>query len=80
VIEVSGLSQPKSYRGAYYREAAEKLADRVDASVILTGGIRTLDDIIPICEESKVQFFGMARPFMAHPDYLLRMKAVPRHS
>lgn len=73
-IEVSGLSQPKFYRGAYYREAAEKLADRVDASVILTGGIRTLDDIIPICEESKVQFFGMARPFMAHPDYLLKMK------
>ena len=73
-IEVSGLSQPRFYRGAYYREAAEKLAERVDASVILTGGIRSLEDMTEICNESKVQFFGMARPFMRFPDYLLRLK------
>ena len=73
-IEVSGLSQPRFYRGAYYREAAEKLAERVDASVILTGGIRALKDMNEICEESGVQFFGMARPFMAQPDYLLKLK------
>ena len=73
-IEVSGLSQPRFYRGAYYREAAEKLAERVDATVILTGGIRTLKDMNEICKESGVQFFGMARPFMAQPDYLLKLK------
>ena len=73
-IEASGLSQPHQYRGAYYREAAELLAEHVDASVILTGGIRTLEDVQEIASESKVRYFGMARPFLAHPDYLLRMK------
>lgn len=73
-IEVSGLGQPRFYRCAYYREAAEKLADKVDVSVILTGGIRSLEDMMTICEESKVQFFGMARPFMLRPDYLLKLK------
>lgn len=73
-IEVSGLVQPRVYKGAYYREAAEKLAESIDASVILTGGIRNLDDMVSICNESKVCFFGMSRPFIAHPDYLLRLK------
>ena len=73
-IEVSGLSQPRFYRGAYYREAAEKLADKINASVILTGGIRSLEDMISICDESNVRFFGMARPFMAHPDYLILLR------
>lgn len=73
-IEVSGLTQPRSYRGAYYREAAERLSERIDKSVILTGGIRLLKDMEEISAESKVQAFGLSRPFIRDPYYLLKLK------
>ena len=44
-IEVNGMVHPSFYKGAYYREAAERLAERIDASVILTGGLRSLADM-----------------------------------
>ncbi|MCC8164053.1 MAG: NADH:flavin oxidoreductase [Lachnospiraceae bacterium] len=73
-IEVSGMRQPRVYKGAYYREAAERLAERINAPVILTGGVRSVEDMQVICAESRVQFFGMSRPFLAHPDYITRLK------
>ncbi len=73
-IEVSGMVQPRFYRGAYYREAAENAAKQIDADVILTGGIRSLEDMNEICNESKVRFFGMSRPFLSYPNYLKGMK------
>ena len=73
-IEVSGLTQPRSYRGAYYREAAERLSERIDKSVILTGGIRLLKDMEEISAESMVQAFGLSRPFIRDPYYLLKLK------
>ncbi|MDO4649735.1 MAG: NADH:flavin oxidoreductase [Eubacteriales bacterium] len=73
-IEVSGMVHLRLYRGAYYREAAEMAADQISADVILTGGVRSLEDMQDICNESKVQFFGMSRPFLSYPDYILRLK------
>lgn len=74
-IEVSGMVQPRFYQYAYYREAAEKAAEQITADVIVTGGIRTIEDVRGIAKESKAQFFGMSRPFLVHPDYVLQLKA-----
>lgn len=55
---------------AYYKDGAIQLADRVDVPVILTGGLREKSDIENIVENSKVQFFGFARPFMRNINFL----------
>ena len=73
-IEVNGMVHPNFYKRVYYREATERLAERIDASVILTGGLRNLADMNEIAGESNVRFFGMSRPFIRHPDYLLKLK------
>lgn len=72
-IEVSGMAQPSFYQDAYYREAAELAASQIDADVILTGGIRSLEGMESIAAESEVKFFGMSRPFLRYPDYLARL-------
>lgn len=59
-IEVSGMMQPRIYRGAFYRDEAEQLAARACASVIVTGGIRSLQDMEEMAAESNLQFFGMS--------------------
>ncbi len=73
-IEVTGLVYPRIYSGAYYRKAAGLLTGIVDASVIVTGGIRTLSDVQSLYDENGIKFFGMSRPFMADANYLERMK------
>lgn len=71
-IEVSGEqwhSHSHNER-AYYKDAAIQLADCVDVPVILTGGLREKADIKNIIANSKVKFFGFARPFMRNTDFL----------
>jgi 2,4-dienoyl-CoA reductase-like NADH-dependent reductase (Old Yellow Enzyme family) len=73
-VEVSGMVHPRMYRGAYYREAGERLSEQINKSVILTGGLRNLKDMLEIANESRLRFFGMSTPFIRYPDYLLRIK------
>ena len=47
-----------------------RLAGLVDTPVILTGGLRSMQDILPIYQHSRVSLFGFARPFMADPTFL----------
>ncbi len=71
-IEISGLgwrSHTPDER-AYYKDAAVRLAGLVDTPVILTGGLRSMQDILPIYQHSRVSLFGFARPFMADPNFL----------
>lgn len=71
-IEISGLgwrSHTPDER-AYYKDAAIRLSELVDTPVILTGGLRSMDDLRPLYEHSKVSLFGFARPFMTNPNFL----------
>ena len=76
-IEISGeqWSAHKPSGRAYYKEPAEKLAALVQTPVILTGGLRTLDDISDIYEHSNIEFFGFARPFMMNTDFVKELEA-----
>ena len=73
-IEVSGMVHPRMYRGAYYREAGEQLSEQISKSVILTGGLRNLEDMVENANESRLRFFGMSTPFIRYPDYLLNIR------
>lgn len=71
-FEVSGeqWSLHRNNERAYYKDAAVQLAERVDVPVILTGGLREKADIENIAGNSKVQFFGFARPFLRNINFL----------
>lgn len=75
-IEVSGNAWKKHgiLERAYYQDAAKKLANQVQTTVILTGGIREWTDMKPIDQTSHVHFFGFSRPLMNDPNYLQTLK------
>lgn len=75
-IEVSGdrWKSHKSNERAYYKDAAIKLASLVKTPVIVTGGLRSLEDILPIYESSNVKLFGFSRPFLLNPFFLKTLK------
>lgn len=75
VIEVSGNAW-KNHRpeeSAYYKDAAIELSELVNIPIILTGGLKSLDDILPIYNNTKVQFFGFARPLMKDPNFINKL-------
>ena len=71
-IEISGnkWNFHKLNERAYYKEAAIKLANMIDTPIILTGGLREMNDIISIYQNSHVQFFGFARPFIKDTHFI----------
>lgn len=70
-IEVSGAWY--SLKGnSYFREYAEKMAADNKVPVILTGGIRNLDTINELLENTAIEYFAMSRPFIAEPDLVNR--------
>lgn len=59
---------------AYFKDVAMKLSQKIKTPLILTGGLRTLEDILPIYEHSHVQFFGFARPFIRNHHFIKSLK------
>ena len=75
-IEVSGTTWivQKPTDKPLYLEQATKLAEEVSIPVILTGGVRNIDQMNQILATTKIQYFGMARPLIREPDLLQRWK------
>lgn len=75
-IEISGgdWGSRKPDEHAYYKEAAIKLGEMTDTPIILTGGIRNIEVISKLADESKIKFFGLSRPLMRFPDFVNRMR------
>lgn len=78
-VEVSGdgWTAHKKDERAYYKDAAMRLSEAVDTPVILTGGLRSMADIAPICENSRVELFGFARPFVSNPNFIETLRSTP---
>ena len=75
-IEISGRNW-RSFEEkdrAYFKDAAMKLSEKIDIPVILTGGLRDMDDMKSVYENSSVSLFGFARPFMQNPSFLETLK------
>lgn len=71
-FEVSGdqWRKHKTDERLYYQNAAIQLSERIDSSVILTGGIRTLSDMGQVYQNSNVKLFGFSRPFLKDPAFI----------
>jgi len=53
---------------AYHAAYATRIADAVDAPIILVGGLRSLDVIEALRKNTKIGFFSLSRPLLAEPD------------
>ncbi|MDR3279431.1 MAG: NADH:flavin oxidoreductase [Synergistaceae bacterium] len=74
-IEVSGNFTPARFKpGPYFRDAAERIADENNVTVVLTGGNRKFSDMTAMLNTTNVHFFGMARPFIREPKLMERFR------
>jgi 2,4-dienoyl-CoA reductase-like NADH-dependent reductase (Old Yellow Enzyme family) len=87
LIEVSGgsFSSPEGkgpIRGnlitedmeSYFKDYAAKIAKEVDVPVALVGGNRSIDCMDKILNETEIEYFSLARPFICEPDLINRWK------
>jgi 2,4-dienoyl-CoA reductase-like NADH-dependent reductase (Old Yellow Enzyme family) len=68
-IEISGSSWAAApqEKGAFYLDEGAKIAESAGVKVILTGGLRSKEQMNKILNETKIEFFGLARPLMRDP-------------
>lgn len=65
-----GVLKPE--QEAYFKDNAALIAENVKAPVILVGGVRSLDVINTLLNETKIQYVSLARPFLREPDLVKR--------
>lgn len=74
-VEVSGNWTPHAFKpGAYFKDAAAAAALENDVPIILTGGNRKLLDMTEILNKTKIDFFGIARPFSREANLMERFR------
>jgi len=59
---------------AYHRSYAETISNDNDISIILVGGIRSLDIAQDIVKNTNIQAVSLARPLISEPDLVLKWK------
>ncbi len=65
---------PCRFKKLYHLPAAEKIKPVIgNMSLILVGGVRTLEDMETVLSESKADFLSMSRPFIREPFLAKRM-------
>ena len=60
---------------AYYLETARLLKQRVEAPIILTGGIKSFDVAERIIRDGVADYIGLCRPLIREPDLVNRWKS-----
>ena len=58
---------------AYFLDFADKLSSEVDVPVILVGGLRSVDEMEKVLNETKIEFLSLSRPLLREPDLPLKM-------
>jgi 2,4-dienoyl-CoA reductase-like NADH-dependent reductase (Old Yellow Enzyme family) len=59
---------------SYFRDAAYKISGKVNVPVSFVGGNRTPELMESILNESDIELFSIARPFIAEPDLVNKWK------
>ncbi|OAT69765.1 hypothetical protein AWB85_19080 [Mycobacteroides immunogenum] len=67
--------RPLNAHEAFFLPYAEKLKQRTNVPVMLTGGLRSRDAMERIIAEGTVDIIGMARPMAVYTDYPARLLA-----
>jgi 2,4-dienoyl-CoA reductase-like NADH-dependent reductase (Old Yellow Enzyme family) len=74
-IEISGaFGKFPQGSTSFFKNEAEQIAAKNETKIILTGGNRNFDEMTKILNETKIEYFGMARPLIEQPDLVNRFK------
>jgi 2,4-dienoyl-CoA reductase-like NADH-dependent reductase (Old Yellow Enzyme family) len=65
-------SVDKQQNESYFKDYAAKIAEEVKVPVSLVGGNRNMDSMDKILNNTKIEYFSMARPFICEPDLINR--------
>lgn len=72
-IEVSGaFSMFKPEDSYYFVDSATKISKEIQIPVILVGGINDFETMNRILNDKNIEYFAIARPFIAEPDLVNR--------
>ena len=82
-IEVSGngtsVSGIKAHvNEGYFLPFAARLAEAVDVPVMLVGGLRALDTMEAVLNQTKIELISLSRPLLCEPDLPKKMQADPK--
>jgi 2,4-dienoyl-CoA reductase-like NADH-dependent reductase (Old Yellow Enzyme family) len=74
-IEISGAftAFPQGST-SFFKKEAEQIAAKNETKIIMTGGNRHFEEMTNILNNTKIEYFGMARPLMEEPDLINRFK------
>lgn len=72
-IEVSGNFFRMKGETAFFEEAANRIAQETKKPVIVTGGNRDYHEMEHMIETTDIDYVGLARPLIAHPDFVNQM-------
>ena len=74
-IQVSGMRWfTERIKNPIYADISAKLAEKVKIPIICIGGARNVDELNEILNKSKIQYIGMARPFICEYDLVKKWK------
>jgi len=65
----------KPVEEAYYRDEARRLKQSVGCTVILVGGLRTIELMEDVIASDDADFVSLARPFIREPDLVRQIEA-----
>ncbi|MBQ3479825.1 MAG: NADH:flavin oxidoreductase [Clostridia bacterium] len=82
-IEVSGngtsVSGIKAHvNEGYFLPFAARLAEEVDVPVMLVGGLRALDSMEAVLNQTKIELISLSRPLLCEPDLPKKMQSDPK--
>jgi 2,4-dienoyl-CoA reductase-like NADH-dependent reductase (Old Yellow Enzyme family) len=73
-IEISGFwGDFDESGGAFFEKEGTIIADNVDAKVILTGGVRVEKEMKRILNNTKIEYFGLARPLIKDANFIKQL-------
>jgi 2,4-dienoyl-CoA reductase-like NADH-dependent reductase (Old Yellow Enzyme family) len=74
-IEISGAftAFPQGST-SFFKKEAEQIAAKNETKIIMTGGNRNFEEMTGILNNTKIEYFGMARPLMEKPDLVNQFK------
>ncbi len=55
----------------YFRDMSEAIKNATDIPVLLTGGIKTLEEAVKLVEEDATDFVGVGRPLLANAEWMM---------
>lgn len=58
----------RNKEGAYFEEVSKEIKDSVDIPVLLTGGIKTIEEADLLIKENKADLIGIGRVLLANPN------------